>query len=442
MESTNSCRLNTSVWISRVIQLNTNVGYLNEFDFILIGNSDGILSNLPRSLKQVGFRTLAIGTPGMYLMMDKYVDQKIEIKVSDQYEFIKEFLDREEYVKNIEGTFLWCDDEIMRKVVSSDQISISDKLRILPIKNEMYLSILGSKVNQNLMFETLSLKTPMAEVFLSKIDFIQKRPNLNKPLLVKSSHGGGGERLKFIPAGQELNVNLLPNEWFPILIQEFIKGKTASVDAFYKYGELKAWMYSIYTDVIYQWGPSLTRSYELPDNKDFLYSLESIGKATKIDGMANVTFILEEETGIHSIIEFDSRPSAWHHSFLDFNIPMKKILQESLQFNPKLYFNKAKVVYEPSRLFNHFLKHRNFTQAFLVILGFRLGKFGKPVSSYFYEIGILRTKFRFLIIWIRRSVIKALVEPGVAFKQKLPYSIRKNIDKQVWLKFILTKILS
>ena len=53
MESTSSCRPSISEWISKLDSITHLSGIQHQFDFILVGQIDNVLVNLPEALKKM-----------------------------------------------------------------------------------------------------------------------------------------------------------------------------------------------------------------------------------------------------------------------------------------------------------------------------------------------------------------------------------------------------
>lgn len=412
-------------------------GIDSDFDFVLVGNIDNVLINLPLGLKKAGFKTLLIGTKGMKLLSDPNLDNVIALNNLGQAEFVEELLQKQDFLARLTGTFLWCSDEIMRTVASSSA-SNELKKKILPFKNHEFYKMFDSKVGQDWVFKSLKIETPRSYTVESSVEksaqFICSESN---KVMIKRDSSGGGAFIRALEPYRSVSTNSIPENWFPILIQDFVFGKTVSVEAFFRDGELKLWLYSFFEKETSKFGPSVVRQYVIPLNLDFLEPLIKLGRCGLITGFINATFILNSENDKHLIIEFDARPNAWHQAFCNFDVPFKNLWDSPVnQVNYMNNLQKTKL-YEPYRLFNYFLSRLNIFGALLVISGHEFKKYGSPVLSDFYSSRNRKSHlFRVSLIALMpfRNV---MLKVGVVIKRKLPRKVTSWIDKSAFKRFML-----
>ena len=411
-----------------------------DFDFILIGNIDNVLVNLPKSLHQAGFKVLVIGAGGMSLLRSPWIDSSIKLKGKSQTKFLMELFKLRDFLMSLSGTFLWCSDDIMREISLSD-ISLDFKYQLLPIRNSDYFEILGSKTGQYNVLETLKVNVPFSVVMQSAEDKNVKNLKSFKDQIIKGNLHGGGSCIKRVSKGSNLELNKLPTNWFPVVIQEFIDGALVAVEAYYKEGELLFWLYSEVDLDISLYGPSVSRTYSAASNLDFLPQLITLGKAAKIHGFANISLILDSSTQEHKIFELDLRPNIWHHTFSDFGIDFWTLWNLGGNFKPMTYFPNPVRKFDPDRLFNYFLSTWNVAGAWNVFMSKDLESFGSPISSSFD--GSIGKSFRlfkliiFPLVPLRQHLLKILIY----IKRKLPKSLSHKIDNS-FLKAFLLRVLT
>lgn len=355
-----------------------------QFDFILVGNSQGVLSNLPRALKSAGFRILVIGAPGMPLIKSPWIDSSIMLSNNTQSPFLQELFTKESMLMDLTGTFLWSSDQIMREVASSD-IPLELKLKLLPVQSEVYLDILGSKISQFERMSALGIPYPQSQAIMSKLELANTEIEMQGKVVAKGDFSAGGDQVRIFDSVMKEDLDLLPDEWFPILLQRFVQHKSVSVEAYYRDGELVQWFYAIAESTVSPLGPSMSRTYLVPESLDFLEHLEKIGKLANLDGFVNVSLLVDPDTGLHKFFEFDARPNRWHHIFFDFNVPFEGIWDKSIKFQPSDFLSTPLLVYEPARLFQYLLMQWRLIGAIKVIRNLGLSRYGVPISSVFYS---------------------------------------------------------
>jgi hypothetical protein len=410
----------------------------DEFDFILLGNLDNVLRNLPKVLKLEGFKTLAIGAPGMELTSSSWVERSIVLGSSNQSEFLDELLVYENELLKLSGTFLWCSDEIMGEVAKRD-FSVNLKKKILPISNPEYFGMLNSKVGQDRAFRLLKVPTPESfEIASNSSKILRNEREL--PILAKRDSSGGGIFIREIKPDETLDLMTIPQDWFPLLAQDKCVGVTVSVEAFYQNGKLKLWLYSYFEEEMYKFGPSIVRRYTKPESLDFLRGLEALGEKSKLTGFVNISLIYDANSNQHQIIEFDARPNAWHQAFYDFSIPFKEIWSGEMEFERDHYIGREVTLYEPYRLLNHFLEGWQLIKAFRVIKGHSFKEFGSPITSPFYDKDKMRLLYLRLYLFalfpIRSPILKSLI----ILKRNLPRAVISRIDRST-LKRVLLRFL-
>ena len=390
-----------------------------QFDFILVGNSDGTLSNLPKALKSSGFRILVIGAPGMPLIKSPWIDSSIMLSNNMQSPFLQELFTRENMLMGLTGTFLWSSDQIMREVASSD-ISLELKLKLLPVQNEIYLDMLGSKISQFEKMSALGIPYPNSQPIRSKLELSNSEVEMQGKVVAKGDYSGGGAQVRIFESVTKEDLDLLPNEWFPILLQRFVPNERIGIEAYYRDGELVQWFYSIVGSDISLLGPSMSRTYLVPKSLDFLEHLEKIGKSANLNGFVNVSLFVDPDTGLHKFFEFDARPNRWHHIFFDFHVPFGGIWNKSIKFQLIDYLPAPLFVYEPARLFNYLLMQWNLIGAIEVVRNLRLPNYGVAISSVFYspyyrKLNTLKliffpfSRFTSLRGWIDRTKLKSIM---------------------------------
>jgi hypothetical protein len=390
-----------------------------EFDFILVGNFDEILPNLPKALKSAGFSIFLIGAPSMQMIKSPWIDSLIVLSSNVQSKFLQELFTKEEMLMGLTGTFLWSSDQIMREVATSD-IPLKLKLKLLPTQDENYFKMLGSKTGQFEKMSTLGIPYPESQSISSKTELANSVIKIQGKALAKGDYFGGGAQVRIFESVTKEDLALLPDDWFPILLQQFVPSERIGVEAYYRDGDLVQWLYAKISKDIYPLGPSISRTYLVPKSLDFVEHLEKIGKSANLNGFVNVSLLVDPDTGLHKFFEFDARPTIWHHIFFDFDLPFKSIWNKSIKFQPNDYLPSPLFVYEPARLFDYFLKRWNLIGAFKVVRNKKVPKYGVAISGVFYSpyykyLNIIKlilfpfSRLTSLRAWIAKTKVKAVM---------------------------------
>jgi hypothetical protein len=411
-----------------------------DFDFILVGNADGILSNLPKALKASGFSILVIGAPGMPLTKSPWIDSSIVLSSATQSLFLEELFTNEELLNELSGTFLWSSDQIMREVAES-KAPLKLKLKMLPTRNENYLEMLGSKIGQFEKMSGLGIPYPESQPIESKSELAVIDLAVQGKALAKGDNSGGGAQVRIFESVSKEELLLIPDEWFPILLQEFVPANRIGVEAYYKDGELVQWFYSIVESDLSPLGPSMGRTYLIPKSLDFLDHLEKIGKSANLDGFINVSLLLDPVTGLHQFFEFDSRPNVWHHIFNDFSVPFKEIWNKEIKFLANNYLPVPVRRFEPVRLFKYFLERWNLIGAIRVVQNKEVTNYGTAISSVFYGPDYKSLNIIKLILLPIAPLTKSILKVLVILKKRTPNRLSAWIDKSK-VKAVLLKFLS
>ena len=338
----------------------------------LICEHGELLKNFPRLIQEANSKTVVITRQKSVLSKSKYVDECISIEEDLNKDFIDVFLEDKKLISKLEGWFIWGTDEIMRRVATST-LPLEEKIRILPTKKKLGLQMLGSKVGLANVSHTIKLNVPKTLVAQNNSELEKNLSNFKTPFIVKADKFGGGEYVKKVSTTKE-NKNLtIPNEWFPVVLQEFLIGELIGVDAFFKDGKLIAWIYTSFANTLGEFGASYRRIYQAPQKRDFESDLILLGRECGLHGMFNCTFILKNRR--HYLIEADGRPNAWHFLYSYFNIPILEIMtgKQQIPANPhevNLKNQKNKII-NLDRSLPYALSQRNYKLIFKSILEFR-----------------------------------------------------------------------
>ncbi len=397
---------------------------MENVDFILIGNSDGILKNLPYAFQKAGFTTLAIAPSSTKIYRSKYVNYKKECSGTTIEDFIQSLTQIEDYLLGLDATFLWCSDEIMQKV-SVSKLSLKTKKHILPTRQSEHFEILNSKVGQIRLLTEKNYKVPRSVVCENLIEFQKASFENSSKNLCKGDSGGGGGFIRLFSNRDEQQEFDVPNSWFPVILQEFINGEDISAEAYYKNGELVHGAYSKFLLESNVYGPSVVREFSSEHSKFLEPILRKLGTDFDIDGFANLTF-RRDSSNEYFLIEFDVRPNIWHGAFLELGVDLKSQMfkSDSLRNPSEPYFQKF---YEPERLYNYLKTTRRIRNLVTCLRGREIPEFGRAINSQFVldnqKLWVRVFRITDSIIPFRRVVLQALI----SFKRRTPAAISKRI---------------
>lgn len=197
-------------------------------------------------------------------------------------------------------------DFVKRKVTDTSLL-----LKLLPIKNPEAFDILSSKIGFSSYFFQKKIATPQFRKFINGIDAIDQLSDLNYPVLNKYDLSWGGTDMSISRNYEELSVKLksIPDNAI-LLIQEYIDGEEIRLDALFYKGKLwNLFCAKVLTNTKNRFSYTTRRAY-------YEYSalneiLANIGELIGAHGFANITFIRDDKTGIHHLIEIDMRPNSW-----------------------------------------------------------------------------------------------------------------------------------
>ena len=338
----------------------------------LICEHGELLKNFPKLIKEDDSKTVVISRQKSVLSKSKYIDDYIAIKEEPHKDFSEQLIADRDLILELNGWIIWGNDELMRKVATSN-LSLGEKLRILPAKKKIGLQLLGSKVGLVKVSKRIKLNIPKSFVAKNNLELKKLSLNFKTPFIVKADRFGGGGYVKKVSTAEEKKVLDIPKEWFPVAIQEFVIGELVGIEVFFKNGKLIAWIYTSFAETLGAFGASYSRIYESPKERGFELDLILLGKECGLDGMFNCTFIFKGNK--HYLIEADARPNAWHFLYSYFKIPILEVMTEKQRipatpYEAHLKSKKMKII-NLDRSVPYALSQRSYKLIFKSILEFR-----------------------------------------------------------------------
>ncbi len=218
--------------------------------------------------------------------------------------------------KNLDDyDFIVVSDDLNLKIILESDITLEQKLKLLPITDKQNLEHIYSKIGLSRVLSKGNVSTPEFEVVDSFDGAINAAEKLGYPVMVKIDRCGGGGCGVF-ECKNVLDFDLLNKEIFnsPLLIQKKIIGTELDLSALYRNGKLIHFSYSkIEKVVMNQFGPSSVRTYHqlgTLDKKIFLEMMQ-LGKVLGADGFATISCLHSDEDNKRYFIEADMRPNVW-----------------------------------------------------------------------------------------------------------------------------------
>jgi hypothetical protein len=127
------------------------------------------------------------------------------------------------------------------------------------------------------------------------------------PVVVKGDTGAGGAAVEIVRDPDFT----APEDWYPVVVQEFVPGIETGVEVLFVHGRLAGWLYSRVVASVVPRGPSAARRFITPPALDFVEVLESIGGFAGLHGMFNASLMWNPATNTHALFELDVRPNTW-----------------------------------------------------------------------------------------------------------------------------------
>ena len=210
-------------------------------------------------------------------------------------------------------------EEIALAIVKSN-LPLDKKLSSLQVGKTEALDIVGSKLGLMRIAQQNGIRFPKSE----QVDYVEQLEDslarVGPGPIIKGDRGAGGARVVREPLDRSSSALKIPSSWYPLIVQEFVDGPTITVDAIFHCGRLTGWTYCEFLLTTRDFGPSARRLYKNPRSFDFELALEKLGEEVGLNGPITSTWIWDEPSKAHVLIELDTRPSAWHQFLPKFGV--------------------------------------------------------------------------------------------------------------------------
>lgn len=204
------------------------------------------------------------------------------------------------------------DDNTLKKVLNSD-LSVEEKIELLPIQTIKNLDHIYSKIGLSKVFQEFGVSTPEFRIAKDKSELKKSVESLGYPVLVKIDVSGGGFGVFECLNNGDVEVLLNKLQTYPVLLQKKIQGVELDLSSFYQEGKLIHFSYSRIERVSGKFGASALRTYVQIANlqKEIFDELALLGKALGANGFVNIACIQSDHDQKRYFIEADMRPNAW-----------------------------------------------------------------------------------------------------------------------------------
>jgi len=205
------------------------------------------------------------------------------------------------------------DDPTLKNILDSN-LSVDEKLNLLPVIAEHNLKHIGSKTELSLIFSESEIRTPDFMIAMNKKELLSSVERIGFPMIIKIDFSGGGAGVFECFNTDDLISVHNKISLYPLLVQKKIEGATADLSGLFRNGALIYFSYSKFGEVNKnKFGPSVTReyksAYEL--HSELFDELSKIGHALGANGFVNIGCIESSTDNHRYYFEADMRPTVW-----------------------------------------------------------------------------------------------------------------------------------
>ena len=279
---------------------------------VLLSDLDGsdISAEIPYLFAQAGCSVEVFCSPDSWLLKGSFTNAWHRTDTKDPETYAHELTALLE--KHVFDWIILTNDYALRAVndyINDDSLALS----ILPISDAKNRPVIGSKAALSILSVANQIPTPPFAIYGNDSDIENIVRTTGFPLLLKIDRSGGGRGLFFCADEKILRERLstlTQEEKRNLVIQKYITGANVAVEALYKDGRLLAYSHAvIHKNAIDEFGVSISRIYSPAPEMETL--LTHIGKTLSFDGFCSYTFMREESTGTHFLVEADLRTHSW-----------------------------------------------------------------------------------------------------------------------------------
>lgn len=277
---------------------------------LLVSPTQSLSARVPEILHGCGHEITVVGAEGGQLLGSPFI-RSYEVVCARTGEFVSALEAQPDLLARGSDWVLYDDDALVR-ALARGTLPLALKRSTLPASTDVGLGMLGSKVGQQVAAEVAGVVTPRSVIAHSRSEVERAISSLKSPVLVKADIGGGGAQVWLVRDRRALATLPDLDDYLPVVVQEFIRGRLISVEPLFRRGQLLGFTYSeMIRTMAGGKGPSTVRRYMDPPTPDVRESLEAIGAGAGAHGFANVTYMWRTQDNAHLMIECDLRINTW-----------------------------------------------------------------------------------------------------------------------------------
>jgi len=298
---------------------------------IAIVGAENMLARLPEALHGDGVEIVLVAPAGSYLLASDFVTQRVELSpLNPKEDWFGTVVRNGQLIADLDADFYLLGSDALALAIASSNLPRAVKLRLLPLRHERALGMVGSKVGfARAMHDSLT-PGPSTKVATSSVELEVLLQSSSLPVVVKGDTGAGGAAVEIVRAPGFT----APEDWFPVVVQEFVPGIETGVEALFVNGCLAGWLYSRVIASVVPRGPSAARRFITPPALDFVESLESIGRFAGLHGMFNASLMWNPSTNTHALFELDVRPNTWFQFARTLGVDWSALMAETGETSP------------------------------------------------------------------------------------------------------------
>ncbi|SCX87899.1 Carbamoylphosphate synthase large subunit [Nitrosospira sp. Nsp13] len=280
---------------------------MHKLDALLIGGAwPELMVAALNLLTRTGFTVDVISTNPLFKRNRSIRDYSLAKKNDVLLKIASEKI-KKEYALVVIG-----DDPTLGKILHSD-LSIDEKLALLPVTSKEHLAHVFSKTGLSQAFRKNGLLTPDFRIANDEEGLRNAARELGHPLFIKLDSASGGTGIFESSDPGDLENAIGRVKAYPVLVQKKVQGIEVSMEAFYQNGKLIHFAYSIPEKYKYRFGPTTVRRYiqlSLLEQRVF-DDLGLLGSALGAHGFVNISSIRSNIDGNLYFFEADMRPNLW-----------------------------------------------------------------------------------------------------------------------------------